>query len=216
MLKFWLLADIHTRWGDLIPPKNIDGVIIAGDLATTKDPVINSNELRDGLNWLDALPYKYKIFVPGNHDTSFEKGLVKREDYPNIHILVDQAVSINGINFYGSPRTPSFGYGWAYNVDRYQIEMYWQIIPDDTHILITHGPPFGILDETYGAHYGDNELRNRVEEFKPIYHIFGHFHNEKGATNSMIFSNGNTTFINASVVDLRHNLVNNGKIIGIE
>lgn len=215
MIKLWCISDIHTWWDELIPPKDIDGVIIAGDLATTRSPAINANELRAGLQWLEDLPYRYKIFVPGNHDTSFEQGLIKKEDFPSIDILIDEFVHIGDIKIYGSPYTPAFGYGWAYNKKTMALEQHWEQIPIDADIVVTHGPPYKILDETRGIHCGDMALAKRIGIIKPIYHIFGHFHNEIGANNSIIYSNNGTTYVNASVVDYSHNVVNNGKIIGI-
>ncbi|SFS33448.1 hypothetical protein SAMN05660206_101200 [Sphingobacterium wenxiniae] len=71
------------------------------------------------------------------------------------------------------------------------------MIPDDTDILITHGPPFGILDETvYGKRTGGEELLLRVYQVKPKYHIFGHIHEDHGS-----FTKGETTFINNSILD---------------
>ena len=61
---------------------------------------------------------------------------------------------------------------------------HWSNIPADTHVLVTHGPPFGILDLSpdQAERMGDPELRNRVKELPALkLHAFGHVHGAHGA-----------------------------------
>ncbi len=70
------------------------------------------------------------------------------------------------------------------------------MIPQDIDILITNGPPFGMLDQIEnGDHVGCNALLNKVETVQPKYHIFGHIHEGYGIINAKM-----TTFINASLL----------------
>ena len=51
-------------------------------------------------------------------------------------------------------------------------------------MLVTHGPPFGILDVSpdQAERMGDPELRNRVRELPSLkLHAFGHIHGAHGA-----------------------------------
>lgn len=83
------------------------------------------------------------------------------------------------------------------------------MIPDNIDVLITHGPPFGVLDGTvYGKRVGCEELLLRVYHVKPRYRLFGHIHESYGS-----FTKGETTFINASVLDDRYELKNDAKIL---
>jgi Icc-related predicted phosphoesterase len=202
--------------------EDIDVIICAGDASNSKDPGINNNELRDFLEWFDDVEIVHKIFVPGNHDTSFEKGLIKKSDFPDINFLVHESLNIEGVNFFGSPYTPTFGSGWAYNVARNKINRYWDQIPDDTDILITHGPPKGILDATaQGVYYntnewgnyniiscGDSSLLKKILGMDIKYHVFGHIHNEKDIINHGYRIIDEKVFVNASICNLKSVPVN--------
>ena len=111
---------------------------------------------------------------------------------------------IDGVKFYGSPWQPWF-YDWAFKFERGpEIRAKWDLIPEDTDVLITHGPLFGIGDLTaHGDQAGCHDLLEVVEKIKPAIHIFGHIHEGYGVT-----SNGVTTFINASICDHLYQPVN--------
>lgn len=99
---------------------------------------------------------------------------------------------------------------WAFNRDRgEEIKKHWDLIPNDTDVLITHGPPFGILDETvYSKRTGCEELLLRVYHVQPKHHIFGHIHEDYG-----VLAKRETTFVNASVLDDRYELINDAVIL---
>ena len=219
-MNILLISDTHGRHKELnkylYDPdyiKDIDLIIHAGDASNTKSTAINCNELHDFLEWYSDLNIKNKIFIPGNHDTSWEAKMIKESDYPDVEFLVHQDITINNIKFFGSPYTPTFGTGWAYNKNRAKLFNYWEEIPKDTDILITHGPPKGILDLTHHntnmfESVGDKSLLNRVFNLNIAYHIFGHIHDEPNIINSGYRIINNTIFINASMTDLKYNLIN--------
>lgn len=219
-MKIWTISDTHCQHKQLIPPDDIDMVIHAGDAGGHRDLSHNDGEMRDFLQWYNNLPYKYKIYIPGNHDTSVEAGFHDfKTDYPNIIVLIHQSVTIEGINIFGSPYTPSFGNGWSYNVPRHKLSNYWDQIPLDTDIIVTHGPPKGILDYTasHSSYYekvGCASLLNRIIDVNPKYHIFGHLHNESGVYNCGIFKPNQpklkTEFVNTCVMNIKYNVINNG------
>ena len=92
--------------------------------------------------------------------------------------IQDSSVELYGLKFYGSPWTPSCGSGWAYNVPREELSAKWDMIPADTDILLTHGPPLGIMDTTFTKEKAGSEslLHTVVERVRPRFHIFGHIH----------------------------------------
>jgi len=98
----------------------------------------------------------------------------------------------------GSPFSPKFGVGWAYNAGLEQLTEIWNTIPFDTDIVITHCPAFGINDQLMPStvSVGCPALRNKLKELKPKYHICGHIHEAYG-----IYQDENTTYINASLLD---------------
>lgn len=80
----------------------------------------------------------------------------------------------------------------------------WAKIPTDVEILMTHGPPHGILDTcSDGFQAGCEELKEVVERIKPRVHIFGHIHEAYG-----FYSDGVTSYINASNCTLRYQPTN--------
>lgn len=220
-MKIWCISDTHNKHTMLKKPK-ADIVIFAGDATVSRDKLINQPELESFFRWFASLPYKYKIYVPGNHDTSYPANLVKAPE--NVIVLNHNEVVIEGIKIFGSPYTPRFGSGWSYNVDTWDIKRYWDQIPEDTNILVTHGPAKGILDITMDKNTkqfrqcGCSALLETIGNIQPDYHIFGHIHNEKDVYNAGILKlpNMKTTFVNASIVDYYHNFVNPGILIDIK
>lgn len=201
-MKFVAISDTHCRHKSLKLPKG-DVLIHAGDVTYKGERW----EVVDFLDWFARLPFRYKIFIAGNHDFFFEK--VKGEALQtllpqNVIYLNDSGVSIEGINIWGSPVTPWF-YNWAFNRQRgAPISRHWQLIPPQTDMLITHGPAYGILDTVInGSHTGDKDLLKKIGEIKPKVHICGHIHEAYGT-----HKGGATKFINASVLNESYELVN--------
>lgn len=193
--------------------REVDMIICAGDTANNRSPALNHNPQLDFIQWYSELPFKYKIYVPGNHNTSENRILKSVYEDLGIIRLIHESVTIENINIFGSPYTPTFGVDWAYNVNRNKLDNYWREIPDNTDILVTHGPPKGILDLTGRDHnnteqVGCKSLLNHVFRVKPQYHIFGHIHDEKDIFNNGYRDINGTRFINASIVDLDYNPIN--------
>jgi len=204
----------HRYLTDILDSDDSDVIIHAGDASNQKDPALNSSEMIDFLEWYNGLDYSYHIYIPGNHDTALHAGLINRRDYPNVIFLENDSCEIDCVNIYGSPHTPSFGTGWAWNMKRTRIQTVWDNIPNNTDVLVTHGPPKGIMDLTWNKKHeleqgGCKCLLNTVKKVEPRFHIFGHFHDEPKIKNFGIRHFGtDTTFLNASIVDLKHNVVN--------
>ncbi|KAA6337055.1 3' 5'-cyclic adenosine monophosphate phosphodiesterase CpdA [termite gut metagenome] len=191
---------LHRRLKD-IPPA--DMIIHAGDVSFSGE----DHEVEDFIRWFGKLDYKYKIFIAGNHDFYFEDETIRRIQRmlpENAYYLCDSGVEIEGIKFWGSPINPRF-LDWAFNCERgEQIRGHWKLIPKDTDILITHSPPFGLLDQTTrGVHTGCEDLLKAIKRIKPRYHLFGHIHEAYGMIQS-----GKTTFINGSVLN-EHYVIQN-------
>lgn len=175
------------------------------------------------LMWYDGLDIKYKIFVPGNHDVSIENGQIRLSHYSTITPLIHEFIEIESIKIFGSPYTPEFC-DWAYNVEYDNLFHYWDSIPFNIDILITHCPPLNIMDTVKGEYrcenVGDKYLFDAVYERNPQYHIFGHIHDNNGVKNNGIrtIRGVNTKFINASMVkdeEFSKGIVNKGITIKI-
>lgn len=207
-MKILVMSDTHGFHENIRVPEDIDMMIHSGDGSNNREPEYNSVEMQRFLAWYNEQRVKYKIFVPGNHDTSYERGYFKRNPYETITFLEHAEITIDGIKIFGSPYTPTFGNGWAYNRDRAKINKYWEQIPLDTDILITHGPPKGVLDLSENRdgqleYCGDKALLNHVIVVQPKFHIFGHIHDRGICVNHGTRTLGDvyTTFVNASMVE---------------
>lgn len=219
-LRIWHISDTHQNHLNLEIPEDIQVVIHSGDAANPKDQYSNEPYFREFLRWFKELPIKYKIYVAGNHDSSVEQRLITREDFElnNIIYLEHESTQIEGLNIFGSPYTPEF-HNWAFNVRRDRLVDYWSAIPENTDILVTHGPPKWILDNDLGQNLGCNALYKRIKDLPNLkIHQFGHIHN-RFDSNGKYYNRGiywdpssDIKFINASCVDLYHR-VQPGNII---
>ena len=214
-MRITVISDTHTRHG-LIPMEDLPGgdlLIHAGDIMNSG---YNKNDILDFCTWFHSLDqYENKVFIAGNHDRMFENHPEEVEElinpYLNIDYLQDDEFVIYGdgpegnspndnIRIYGSPWQPEF-YSWAFNLPKNGIELSgkWEAIPDNTDILITHGPAFGTLDTVTGRPWdslGCELLAERIERLRPKIHVCGHIHSGYGYE----FRDG-THFFNASVLD---------------
>ena len=202
-MKILFLSDTHSQHRKLKDLPKADLIIHSGDISKMG----RDYEVEDFIRWFSGLDYRYKIFVAGNHDFFFEGETpksIQRFLNENTFYLYNSSVEIDGIKIWGSPYTPTF-FNWAFNLDRGKvIAKIWKQIPTDTDILVTHGPPFGILDKTIsGLNVGCEELLKKVNQIKPKYHLFGHIHENYG-----IQRNEFTTFMNGSVLNERYEMVN--------
>jgi Icc-related predicted phosphoesterase len=201
-LKFTTISDTHGKHHSLALPAG-DVLIHAGDVSSRG----KESEIVYFLEWFAKQDYEHKILIAGNHDFYFEQMPttdIEKLIPSNVIYLNDSGTTINGINIWGSPVSPWF-YDWAFNRHRGEpIKKHWDLIPADTNILITHGPAFGILDyTTNGMRVGCEDLLQSIETIQPAFHICGHIHEAYG----QVEKNG-TTFINASVLNERYELVN--------
>jgi len=161
--------------------------------------------------------FRYQIIVPGNHDFGFmtDANLIMQDHFDkDVILLIDKSVEIDGFKFYGCPWMPEF-MGWAFMREEDDLEPYYDAIPDDTQVLITHSPPIGILDETspeYGVHRcGSYNLRERIKNLhKLTHHIFGHIHHSYGQK----VVNG-TSFHNVAALNERYRYHNPPQVIEI-
>lgn len=203
-MKIVCISDTHNCNEQIEVPDG-DILIHAGD-ATVMGTF---EEVNDFAIWFTSLPHRYKILIAGNHDWLFENNPSQaRKFVQKINYLQDSFVEIEGLKIYGSPWQPRF-YDWAFNLNRGpELAEKWKLIPLDTDILVTHGPPNGILDEVERKYSTENtgceELSKRVEtlaEFGKLkLHIFGHIHCGYGQAEKF-----GVHFVNASNCDEEYN-----------
>jgi Icc-related predicted phosphoesterase len=194
-MKVTAISDTHGKHTD-IELSGGDVLIHAGDVSRRG----SEKEIMNFLDWFDRQQYGLKVFIAGNHDFFFEKKTnaeIQQLLPENVIYLNDSGCEAKGLKIWGSPVTPWY-YNWAFNRQTgAEIRRHWDMIPTDTDILITHGPPRNILDKTLqNQHVGCEDLLHRLNQIHPAYHIFGHIHESFG-----IIENSGVHFINASVLD---------------
>jgi Icc-related predicted phosphoesterase len=208
-MKLVFISDTHTRHhGRLnrllseILQKSPDSVLVhCGDFSSRG----KESEVKDFLEWLNRQKFRRKIIIAGNHDFIFERtpDLAREllDRFPEIDYLEDSGLEIDGIKFWGSPVQPRF-FDWAFNRDEDIVE-HWNLIPQDTDVLITHGPPYGILDWSKGDRksVGCPRLLEKIDSLSLKIHAFGHIHEDFGIMDGPGLL-ARTKFINASYLDL--------------
>jgi Icc-related predicted phosphoesterase len=189
-------------------PDRSDILVHAGDF-TVKG---NMGEIHSFSDWVrEVAPFfKAVIFIAGNHEWNFDiNPMISKsyfKDIPNCYYLENTGVEIEGIKFWGTPMTKSYisvegskrrrNDGWAFGRDADKLAVYWDMIPTDTDVLITHSPAYGFGDFHKDMHLGCPDLLKRIWEIQPRIHIFGHIHSGEGS-----YKIGKTTSLNTSMVD---------------
>lgn len=237
-MRIILISDTHNIHNNkdlnekIINSINIDDtniLIHSGDFTY----VGKIDEVSNFIQWFENLKgFDYKIFISGNHELTFEnkpEWLLKLLDesklkQSNCVYLEDKEFIFKNVKFYGSPWQPWF-YNWAFNLPRNgkELDKVWEKIPENTDVLITHSPPYGILDKTNmtKGNTGCERLLERLNNIKPKIHVFGHIHSARN-----IIETEDTLYINASILndkyDYKYNPIiidfdeNNKKIINIK
>jgi Icc-related predicted phosphoesterase len=194
-------SDTHLQHDRVVVPDG-DVLVHAGDFCGHGTVA----EVRAFDDWLSTLPHPYRVVIAGNHDWPFERTpLEARAALRNAIYLEDSGVEIGGIRFWGSPWQPEF-MNWAFNLPRgAALAEKWALIPDDTDVVITHGPPRGYGDRCVrdGFRAGCEELLTALERCRARLHVGGHIHEGYG-----VRQHGAIRVINASACDLRYRPVN--------
>ena len=207
------ISDTHGRQNWVMP--SCDVFVHAGDITGRGSLAETSTfaaRLRDEMN----SPHgpRHAIIVPGNHDQCFEMfpTPVRELFGENVHVLLDEAVVLDGVRFYGSPWTPPF-MRWHFMADERRLASLFTAMPDVVDVLVTHGPPHGILDPGWqAAHVGSTALAEAVAARKITHHVFGHLHDAGGQS----VQRGATTFHNVAACNEQYVLVNQPKVINVQ
>ena len=193
-MKICCVSDLHGHLPKI--PSDCDLLLLGGDY---------SPSTKTELYWLDytfkpwlaELSQRMKIIgVAGNHDVSFQE---RPHRIPKLDwtYLQDSGTEWNGIKFWGTPWQAIF-YDWAFNISEIEMAQKWQLIPEDTDVLLLHGPPYMHGDYTpFGnTHAGSPSLLTRIEQIQPKLVIAGHFHSGRGR-----YRIGDTLVLNCTIVN---------------
>ncbi len=193
-LKFIAISDTHGCHRQLALPKG-DVLLHAGDVCNQGD----KNHIEDFLEWIKDLDFEHKILIRGNHDIDLKtrNSLLNLEMPKGVIQLDHSGVDINGIPIWGIP----FPLNWKTRT--------WESIPNNTQILMTHQPPYSILDNPpFSPSIGSKKLLKKVKTIQPKVHLFGHIHASYGKKEI-----DNTLFLNASAYKASKNIIINEPFI---
>ncbi len=213
-MRLVFISDTHTLHEKLTIPE-CDILVHSGDWSFQG----HEHETVEFAKWLDKQPAKRIVLTSANHEKFFETMLPESRKWvtdhcPRVDLLIHEAIEIDGLKFFASPYSPTFGMGWAWNADRTIVESahsgkpfigdLWKDIPEDTQILVTHGPGMGILDTVTDrrtgkeVHVGCQELTNRIKDLTSLKaHVFGHIHGPGARTETI----DGVIYINAAMCD---------------
>lgn len=208
-MEITLISDLHGNKPEL---PGGDLLIIAGDL-TSRDTIEEHEEF---CKWASKVPYTKIVIIAGNHDNNISADMI--ESTTRCYYMEDSYSSFEGLKIWGSPWTLQFKgqnpdcMAFSYPL-QIQMEEKWEEIPDDVDILVTHTPPFGIMDQAYAwyrkVRTGCPSLLKKVKEIKPKLHVFGHIHEHGGKTKEY----DGTIFVNAAHVNEYYEPINKPVII---
>ena len=160
-----------------------DILIHAGDLTENG----SEQEFRDALEALCELPAEDLIVTCGNHDffpwryPHAAREIAREIGGERLKLLLDDGAYVRGLFFWGVPWCVRAG-TWAYGLDDLgdmdSIEARLRYVPDDVQVLLTHSPPWGVLDY-HEKHYGSRAIRNLTRRLPHLkLHVFGHIHEQ--------------------------------------
>ena len=199
------ISDTHELHRELSLPDG-DLLIHAGDFTFFN----HASKIHDFNDWLGELPHRHKVVIPGNHDRIFRDDHGFREMITNAVLLINEGVTVCGLKIWGSPVTcDDDAYGYTKRDERARL---YASIPADTDIVVTHGPPYGILDREPGSIHrqGCTELRLAVMRLQPRLHVFGHVHSGYG-----VMPTPQTLFVNAALLGWAGDLENRPIVMDI-
>lgn len=182
-IKIACIADTHEQAQNIpggIPQCDI--LVHAGDMTFLGeyDKLLKFNDWGGKI----FLPETRKICVAGNHDKTLEGDIeTARALLPHWTYLQDEAYEVFGLKFWGTPWSAEYHpESWGFQLERGEkARAQWEAIPEDTDVLIVHGPPFGYGDKIEsGDHVGCKELAYRLMDVRPRLTICGHVHTDPG------------------------------------
>lgn len=205
------ISDTHSGRHHNLKLPGGDVLIHAGDISNYGE----YSEVNNFLAWFRSIDnYKHKIFIAGNHDVTIED----RQDWAmkairklpkNCIYLENSGVEIKKLKIYGTPDCPQFG-NWAFMHKLDLLYKIHELIPDDTDILVSHSPPFGILDiNKNGVNCGTSTFAGRAPN--AVIHAFGHIHESYGT-----HEGPDKLFINASIYKTPYDYKDINKPITVE
>ena len=212
MTSYTVISDTHglEDVDELLKNCHSDVLIHCGDFTTGAGRVLRDKISTDHYQSMVRFSrqllkvrhqFKHVICVPGNHDKLAEvDGLMAKDILgrkTNAHLLIDESITLDGVKYYGMPWTPSFN-NWFFNARPEVEKIVCDKIEYDTQVLITHGPPYGLLDQVDGKpeHLGSRYLKEKLPKLHKLnLHVFGHIHSPGGTVKLDNYKPGGSRYV---------------------
>ncbi len=162
------------------------------------DLILACGDLEAGyLSFLVTMARCPVLYVPGNHDGSFETNPPEGCDNIDGHLVSYNGLRILGLG--GCKRYRPGPYQYTEAQMRRRIRRLWWPLKRSggVDIVVTHAPPQGLGDGEGQAHQGFAALRELVEAYRPRYLVHGHVHLNYGLRNQRSLEYMGTTILNA-------------------
>jgi Icc-related predicted phosphoesterase len=179
-MKLVCISDTHNQHNRIKLPDG-DVLVHAGDFTNAG----TKKEAFDFIEWFACQPHQHKVLVHGNHDVGHGVTIP-----PEINVLHGTGTVVAGLTFWGHPGLPAGEHGGEFDT-WFESDAMWTIVPPRVDVLVTHAPPYGVLDGFIG---NEELLVHVVDRITPRVHIFGHYHPGRGVAQLH-----ETTFVNAAM-----------------
>jgi Icc-related predicted phosphoesterase len=209
MNRVTFISDTHLSHYEIVFDYGESGLLIhCGDWASFG----TYNEMFEVNRWFGSLGFDKIITIAGNHDKIAEDQgrLLTKEMFTDAEYLENELTNYNGLKIYGTPFCKKYG-SWSFMKNDDELNHEWDKIPAGIDILVTHGPPFDILDKAHNVHCGSKSLRDQIfKRIRPKIVVFGHIHEGYGQT-----ERDGIKFINAACLDGNYVLANKPVVIDL-
>jgi Icc-related predicted phosphoesterase len=208
-MRLVITSDTHGKHENLALPSG-DVLIHCGDFCDGFNP--DESDLNRIDRWFGRLEFDHILCIGGNHDfVAQDRSYDPESMFEHATYLQDSEHVIDGVRFYGAPWIPQLQ-GWAYYLSDDQLRDKWAMIPIHTDVLITHTPPWHILDSPRNRtiRAGCAHLAARIDNLNLKIHCFGHIHASYGR-----LDHNRTIFLNASAVNSNFEIANEPFVIDL-
>lgn len=183
-MKALCFADLHGNQNALKYLAELqtqaECILVAGDILNSRPG--DGREVRQAKALAEALEHFHlPVFMTqGNHDY-WNTSLF--QEYPWIQVVIDRLVTLpNGMKAWFSPWSKRFGFwNWMQSERNAHYE-----IPQETEVVVSHGPAYGILDEVGDDNAGSSVFLDALDALPRLrYVITGHIHGECSSPNTV-------------------------------
>lgn len=208
-MRVALTADFHGRVLPDVP--ECDLLVYAGD--------IGGEQFAFGpfQKWLEEVPAKDVVGVAGNHDWwAMPSGWADAKiqdilheslayNLPWAYLYNESYTTEEGLVVWGSPFTNRF-MDWAFMAEENGLDQVWATMPDETHLVVTHGPPYGCCDRVARTipdpSVGSTSLLERLTAAPNVrWAVCGHIHEGYGTSRIVRPDNSHIDVYNVAAVD---------------